>query len=43
MGRKAGMIMHITLHHRAPDTYYGQWPRFFGNEVAYRFAFHCPE
>jgi hypothetical protein len=35
--------MDDTLHHPAPGSYSGQWPRFFMNEIKGRLAAHCPE
>jgi hypothetical protein len=41
-GLKAGIVMDATLQHRAPNTYYGQWPRFFVKKIRQRFAGQCP-
>jgi hypothetical protein len=32
VARSMDMIMRETLHHRALDTYYGQWPLVFLKE-----------
>jgi hypothetical protein len=34
--------MRATLHHHAPNTYYGQWPRLFPREIGPKIAGHCP-
>lgn len=31
------------LHRRAPNTYYGQWPRKFVWRLNGRWPVHCPE
>jgi len=42
-GRKAGIVIRATLHPRAPNTYYGHWPRRFGPEIAPCGRIHRPE
>jgi hypothetical protein len=34
--------MDATLHHRALDSYSGQWPRVFPKGSLPRIAVHCP-
>jgi hypothetical protein len=36
------IIMRTTLHDRAPNTYYGQWPEKKGAVAGSRIAGHCP-
>jgi hypothetical protein len=36
------IIMRGTMHHRASNTYYGQWPDAFPKESGPEIAFHCP-
>jgi hypothetical protein len=38
----AGIVMRATLHHRAPNTYYGQWLDDSAAFYAGRFAGQCP-
>src|SRR6185437_13963881 len=36
------IIMRATLHDRAPNTYYGQWPSLARPKKLHIFAGHCP-
>jgi len=40
--RKAGIVMRANLHHRAPNTYYGQWLLRFPKERGLEEAVQCP-
>src|SRR6187401_1549429 len=42
-GQKAGIVMRANLHHRAANTYSGQWPRAFAGESRGVRPVHCPE
>jgi len=36
------IIVRATLHQRASNTYYGQWPVLFLREERPETGFHCP-
>jgi len=36
------IVMRATLHDRAPNTYYGQWPGKKAAVFGSRIAGHCP-
>jgi hypothetical protein len=39
---KVVLVMDTTLHHRAPNTYSGQWIANREAKIRGRFAVHCP-
>lgn len=39
---KARILMDITLHQRASDSHYGQWPLAFPKESEVETRVHCP-